>query len=128
MAFRDWMEHSYFLEPELQECVSLIERNEAIIVVDGPFLPDTNIATAARAFAGPVGPIQGVGYARLPDGDYDNDPYRAEIFGLCMVLVVLRAVCTMHPDLAGSVMLSCDNDAALRQGIEYNLWPKVQCP
>ena len=134
VAFRKWMEHRYFLDQELQECITPIERNEAIIVVDGSFLPDSNIATAAWVFAGPDGPIQGVGYTRHPDGDYDYDydydydSYRAQIFGLCMALVVRQAVCTMRPDLAGSVTLSCDNDTALRQGIEYNLWPKVQCP
>ena len=125
-AIRGWMEHSFFHDPELNNCMTLIEHHQALLVVDGSFLPDSNIATAAWVLAGPSGPMHGVGYAWLSDGHYDNDPYRAEIFGLCMALVVVQAICTLRPDLTGSITLSCDNDAALRQGIEYNIWPKVQ--
>ena len=41
---------------------------------------------------------------------------------------VLKAINTTFPDLRGEVVVSCDNDEALRKGIEYTLWPKVQAP
>ena len=75
--------------------------------------------------AGPEGPALGLGYSRLPDGNSSNDPYRAELFGLCMALVVLQMFHRMRPDIVGKVVISCDNDEALRQGIEFELWPKA---
>ena len=108
--------------------VTLIGNNEAIIVVDGSFLPDSGIATASWVLAGQVGEVTVVGFSRLPEGNKSNDPYRAELFGLCLALSVLQVVHKQQPDLRGTVAISCDNDEALRHGIEHDMWPRATAP
>lgn len=104
-------------DQSLDACRDLIEQNKAIIVVDGSFLPNCGTSTAAWIFAGPGGPVQGVGYSRLPFGNEDNDPYRAELFGFCLALGVLQILHAAYPTLRGRIVLSCDNDQSLRHGI-----------
>lgn len=125
---QQWMEYSFIQDATLQTAIDLISNKQAIIVVDGSYLPGSNIATAAWIFAGPDGPIEGLGYCRLPDGDHDNDPYRAEIFGLCLAVTFLKVIFIARPELTGSITISCDNDEALKQGIMYQMWPKSQSP
>ena len=125
---RDWLQYSFFEQQEFESIYQLISSNTAIIVIDGSFLPDSQIATASWVIAGPKGPVKAVGYCRLPDGNSSNDPYRAELFGLCMAMAVLQVLHRMRPEVTGRVIISCDNDEALRQGIEYDLWPKAMAP
>ena len=125
---QQWMEYSFLNDASLQTAINLISTKQAIIVVDGSYLPGSDIATAAWVFAGPTGPIEGLGYCRLPDGDHHNDPYRAEIFGLCLAMTFLKVLLAARPDITGGINISCDNDEALKQGIEYNMWPRSQAP
>ena len=74
----------FFRDPTLEHTIRLIESGEAIIVADGSFLPHNGIATAAWVLAGNAGPIEATGYSCLPDGNYMNDAYRAELFGLSL--------------------------------------------
>ena len=104
----------------------MIESNDCIMVVDGSFIPGTGIATAPWVMASATGPVQAIGYSRLPGGDHDNDPYRAEIYGLCLGLTFLQVLHSHKPNLSGKVTISCDNNEALRRGMEYELWPKTQ--
>ena len=79
-AYRDWLEYSFILDDSIENCITLIESGDGIIVVDGSFIPGSNIATASWVLAGNAGPVQALGYLRLPSGDNENDPYRAEVF------------------------------------------------
>ena len=75
-----------------------------------------------------AGEVTAVGFSRLPDGNKSNDPYRAELFGLCLALSVLQVIHKQQPDLRGTVTISCDNDEALRHGIEHVMWPRSTAP
>ena len=108
--------------------LDLLSNDRAIIVVDGSFLPDSGIATAAWVLAAHNGEIPAIGYSRLPGDNMSNDPYRAAIFGLCLALSVLRVFHRFNPNITGKVVISCDNDEALCHGIEYDLWPRSQAP
>ena len=123
-----WLQYSFFQDPTLSNAITLIERGEAILVADGSYLPNNGIATAAWVLAGPTGPIEATGYSRLPDGNNMNDAYRAELFGLSLALSMLTVLKEFKPDLTGTVTISCDNDEALRHGIEYKLWPRASSP
>ena len=121
---RQWLEYSFVQDDGLQSIITLIENNQAIMVVDGSFLPDSGVAAASWVIAGHTGETLAVGYSRLPDGNISNDPYRAELFGLCLALSFLQVINKYKPDLRGSIVISCDNDEALRQGIIHEMWPK----
>ena len=118
----------FFRDPTLEHTIRLIESGEAIIVADGSFLPHIGIATVAWVLAGNAGPIEATGYSRLPDENNINDAYRAELFGLSLAMSMLVVLQQFKPDLSGSITISCDNDEALRHGIEYKLWPRATAP
>ena len=138
-VFRDWglgpfyvgatyllLEQTFLQDPTMMICIDMIENHDCIIVVDGSYIPGTGVATASWVLARNEGPVQALGYSRLPGGDNDNDPYRGERYGLCLGLTFLQVLHQHHPQLSGEVTISCDNDEALRRGIEFNLWPKTQ--
>lgn len=125
---QQWMEYSFIQDATLQIAIDLIINEQAIIVVDGSYLPGSNIAIAAWIFAGPDGPVEGLGYCRLPDGDHHNDPYRAGVFVLCLAITFVKVLTIAHPELTGSITISCDNHEALKKGMIYQLWPKSQSP
>ena len=125
-ASQKWLEYTFLNDDTLGTITTLVESNTAMLVVDGSYLPGTNIATASWVMAGPTGTATAVGYSRLPDGNNDNDPNRAEIFGLCLALTFLHLLHRHDPTLHGKIVVSCDNDEALRHGIEYALWPQTQ--
>lgn len=108
--------------------MTLIQNNQALVVVDGSFLPDSGIATASRITAGQAGEVTAVGFSRLPDGNMSNDPYRADLFGLCLAPSVLQVIHKYQPELRGTITISCDNDEALRHGIEYAMWSRSTAP
>ena len=43
-------------------------------------------------------------------------------------MTFLKVLLTARPDVTGDIYISCDNDEALKQGIEYNMWPRPQAP
>lgn len=121
---KQWLQYSFLQDNAFHQILDLISSDQAIIVVDGSFLPDSGIATASWVLAANGGEIPAVGYSRLPDDNTDNDPYRAEIFGLCLALSVLKVFHRYDPTITGRVIISFDNDEALHHGIEHDLWPR----
>lgn len=107
---RQWLEYSFLQDDAFRTIINLIKSNKIMIVVDGPFQPDSGVATASWVMAGHEGEALALGYSRLPDGNQSNDPYRAELFGSCLALSVLHVIHRYRPTLRGDIVISCDTD------------------
>ena len=90
-----------------------IAAGTAIAVCDGSY-KDSH-GTAAFVIEGTTSAHRFLGVNVTPGFPEDQSPYRAELGGIIGVVVAIRCICKFHNVTAGSILLYCDCDNALKR-------------
>ena len=114
------MQHIDIPTSDIKKLIHAIEEGTAIAVTDASVSPYTGVGASSFVITTPDLQTSSSGSHGVPKGSAPMDSYRAELYGIFSIMMTLQHLVTTHDIQKGSVLVACDNKAALNNAFAYN--------